>query len=94
LGGASVGAGETFTIVINPDTAVEEIVDIYSASGSPVSSNTLTIVRGVENAGTGQSHSAGSVVRHMAIGRDFREANDHIENTTTAHGITLANIVL
>ena len=93
LGGASVGAGETFTIVINPDTAVEEIVDIYSASGSPVSSNTLTIVRGVENAGTGQSHSAGSVVRHMAIGRDFREANDHIENTTTAHGITLANIV-
>jgi hypothetical protein len=29
----------------------------------------------------------------MAIGRDFREANDHIENTTTAHGITLANIV-
>jgi hypothetical protein len=93
LGGASVDAGETFTIVINPDTAVEEIVDIYSASGNPVSSNTLTIVRGVENAGIGQSHSAGAVVRHMAIGRDFREANDHIENTTTAHGITLANIV-
>jgi hypothetical protein len=93
LGGASVGAGETFTIVINPDTAVEEIVDIYSASGSPVSSNTLTIVRGVENAGTGQSHSAGSVVRHMAIGRDFREANDHIENVTTAHGLTVADVV-
>jgi hypothetical protein len=29
----------------------------------------------------------------MAIGRDYREANQHIENTTTAHGITLANIV-
>jgi hypothetical protein len=29
----------------------------------------------------------------MAIGRDYQEANDHIENTTTAHGITLANIV-
>jgi hypothetical protein len=29
----------------------------------------------------------------MGIGRDFREANEHIENTTTAHGITLANIV-
>jgi hypothetical protein len=87
LGGASIAAGETFTIVINPDTAVEEIVDIYSPSGNPVSSNTLTIVRGVENAGTGQSHSAGSVVRHMAIGRDFREANEHIE-TTAAHGAT------
>jgi hypothetical protein len=93
LGGASIAAGETFTIVINPDTAVEEIVDVYSAVGNPVSSNTLTIVRGVENAGTGQSHSAGSVVRHMAIGRDFREANDHIENTTTAHGLTLSNLI-
>jgi hypothetical protein len=93
LGGASIAAGETFTIVINPDTAVEEIVDVYSAVGNPVSSNTLTIVRGVENAGTGQSHSAGSVVRHMAIGRDFREANDHIENTTTAHGLTIANVL-
>jgi hypothetical protein len=29
----------------------------------------------------------------MAIGRDYREANEHIENTTTAHGITLANLV-
>jgi hypothetical protein len=29
----------------------------------------------------------------MAIGRDYREANQHIENTTTAHGITLANLV-
>jgi hypothetical protein len=88
LGGATITAGETFTVVINPDTAVEEIVDVTA-----VASNTLTIVRGVENDGTGQTHSAGAVVRHMAIGRDFREANNHIENTTTAHGITLANIV-
>jgi len=29
----------------------------------------------------------------MVIGRDLSEANTHIENTTTAHGITLANIV-
>jgi hypothetical protein len=88
MGGASVSGGETFTVVINPDTAVEEIVDV-----TVVSSNTLTIARGVENDGTGQTHSAGAVVRHMAIGRDFTEANQHIKNTTTAHGITLANIV-
>jgi hypothetical protein len=88
LGGATITAGETFTVVINPDTAVEEIVDVTA-----VASNTLTITRGVENDGTGQTHSAGAIVRHMAIGRDFREANNHIENTTTAHGITLANIV-
>jgi hypothetical protein len=83
LGGATITAGETFTVVINPDTALEEIVDVTA-----VSSNTLTITRGVENAGTGQSHSAGATVRHMAIGRDFREANTHIEAATGVHGIT------
>ena len=95
LGGITVSAGETFTVVIDPDTALEEIVDIYSASGNPVSSNTITIVRGVDGPtpGTGQPHSAGAVVRHMAIGRDFREANSHIENETTAHGLTIANVV-
>ena len=77
LGGATVSAGTTFTVVIDPDTALEEIVDV-----TVVSTNTLTIVRGVENAGVGQAHSAGAAVRHMAIGRDFREANLHIEATT------------
>jgi hypothetical protein len=78
----------TFTVVIDPDTALEEIVDVTDRSG-----NTLTITRGVENSGTGVAHSAGAVIRHMVTGRDLREANDHIENTTTAHGITLANLV-
>lgn len=93
LGGITVAAGETFTVVIDPDTALEEIVDIYSASGNPVSGNTLTIVRGVENAGTGVAHSAGAIVRHMMTGRDLREANTHIENTTSAHGLTITNVV-
>jgi len=76
LGGASVTAGTTFTVVIDPDTALEEIVDV-----TIVSTNVLTITRGVENDGIGQAHSAGAAVRHMAIGRDFREANLHIEAT-------------
>ena len=76
LGGATVPAGTTFTVVIDPDTALEEIVDVTA-----VSTNVLTIARGVENAGTGQAHSAGAAVRHMAIGRDFRESNLHIEAT-------------
>jgi len=91
LGGQSVSAGTTFTVVIDPDTALEEIVDV-----TVVSTNTLTITRGVENAGTGQAHSAGAAVRHMSIGRDFREANLHIEatgayndgtGTHTMHGV-------
>ncbi len=74
LGGATVTGTERFTVVIDPDTALEEIVDV-----SLVSTNTLTIARGIEVGGTGQAHSAGAVVRHMAIGRDYRESNLHIE---------------
>ena len=88
LGGVTISAGEIFTVVIDPDTALEEIVDV-----SAVSTNTLTIVRGVDGS-SGVAHSAGAVVRHMAIGRDYREANQHIENTTTAHGLTLADVTL
>ena len=80
LGGVSLSAGQTFTIVIDPDTALEEVVDIYSASGNPVSSNNLTITRAVDGS-TAQDHSAGAVVRHMIIGRDLRESNLHIEAT-------------
>jgi len=87
LGGITISAGEIFTVVIDPDTALEEIVDITA-----VSTNTLTIVRGIDGS-TGQAHSAGAQVRHMAIGRDYREANSHIENTTTAHGLTIANVL-
>ena len=82
LGGVTVSAGETFTVVIDPDTAVEEIVEVTA-----VSSNTLTIVRGVDGS-SGQAHSAGAVVRHMSIGRDLREANTHIEASTAVHGLT------
>jgi hypothetical protein len=87
VGGVTISSGELFTVVIDPDTALEEIVDVSAISG-----NTLTIVRAIDGS-SGVAHSAGAVVRHMAIGRDYREANTHIENTTTAHGVTLANLV-
>ena len=82
LGGVTVSAGETFTVVIDPDTALEEIVDVTA-----VSTNTLTIVRGRDGS-TGVAHSAGAAVRHMAIGRDYREANLHIEAASGVHGVT------
>ena len=75
--------GETYTVVIDPDTAVEEIVDVTGVAGS-----VLTIVRGVDNAGSGSIHSAGAVVRHMVIGRDLQEANDHKKGTLAAHAAT------
>jgi hypothetical protein len=92
LGGVTVAAGETYTVVIDPDTALEEIVDVYKVDGNPVSGNTLAIVRNIDGS-VAQSHSAGAEVRHMAIGRDYRDANTHAENVTAAHGLTIANVL-
>jgi hypothetical protein len=87
LSSITPAAGETFTVVIDPDTALEEIVDVISPSAP--GSNTLTITRGTGVDGTTAiAHSAGAKVRHMAIGRDFREANNHIEGTLAAHAAT------
>ena len=86
MGGKTLTGTQTYTVVIDPDTALEEIVDVTLYS----SGNTLTITRGIDGPtpGTGSAHSAGAVVRHMAIGRDYQEANDHQEATTSVHGIT------
>lgn len=87
LGGATVSGGETFAVVIDPDTALEEIVYVTAVSG-----NNLTIVRGVDGSGTegvsGQAHSAGAEIKHESIGRDFREANEHHEASANVHGLT------
>ncbi len=88
LGGQSIPAGTTFTIVIDPDTAIEEIVD-----ATAVSTNTFSITRAIDGS-SAQAHSAGAVVRHMAIGRDYREANTHIEASTGVHGISNASSVV
>ena len=88
MGGQSIPAGTTFTIVIDPDTAIEEIVD-----ATAVSTNTLSITRGIDGS-SAQGHSAGAVVRHMAIGRDYRESNAHIEATTGVHGISNSSSVV
>jgi len=82
MGGKTPTVGETYTVVIDPDTALEEIVDVSNYS----SGNTLTIARGIDGS-TGVAHSAGAIVRHMVIGRDLSEANTHIE-ATTGHGAT------
>ena len=88
MGGKTPTSAQTYTVVIDPDTALEEIVDVSNYS----SGNTLTITRGRDGS-TAVAHSAGAVVRHMIIGRDLQDANDHSENTTSAHGLTIANVV-
>jgi hypothetical protein len=83
MGGKTPSASETYTVVIDPDTALEEIVDVSNYS----SGNTLTITRGRDGS-TGVAHSAGAVIRHMVIGRDLQEANDHINGTLAQHSAT------
>ena len=88
LGGATVSAGQTMTVVIDPDTALEEVVDITAVSG-----NNLTITRAIDGS-SAQDHSAGAVVRHMIIGRDLRESNTHIEASNGVHGLASTSAVV
>ena len=90
LASITPAVGETFVVVIDPDTALEEIVEVISPSAP--GNNTLTIQRNVDSSNA-IAHSAGAAVRHMAIGRDFRDADAHIRNTTNPHGLTIADVV-
>ena len=83
MGGKTLTGSQTYTVVIDPDTSLEEIVDVTLYS----SGNTLTITR-QRDGSTGVAHSAGAVVRHMVIGRDLQEANDHIEASSAVHGLS------
>ena len=81
MGGVTLTGGDTFTVVIEPETANEEIVFVTG-----VSTNTLTITRAIDST-TAKAHSAGSKVRHMAIGQDFRLAEDHRNASASVHGL-------
>lgn len=70
-----------FTLVIDPGTSTEEILDVTAVAGT-----TLTISRGVDGS-PAQAHSAGAAIRHMATARDFRDAQEHIGFTQNVHGI-------
>ena len=84
LTAGGISASAVFTVVVDPDTALEEILDV---TGVNTSTNVLTVSRAVDGS-TAQSHSAGAIVRHMIIGRDLREANAHIEASSAVHGLT------
>jgi hypothetical protein len=70
-----------YTLVVDADTASEEIVTVSSAMDG-----TLTVVRG-EDGTERQTHDAGATVRHMMTPRDLREPQDHID-ATNAHGVS------
>ena len=71
-----------YTLVIDPDTATEEIITVTASGGG----NSLTVTRGQDGT-SGQSHSTAAVVKHMITARDLQEPQDHID-ATTAHDAT------
>lgn len=88
LGGVALGAGnvDQFTVVIDPDTANEEIVFITDVSGA-----SFTISR--EEAGTAAvAHLSGAVIRHSLTSDDLTYYTTGVDNAATAAGtLTFSN---
>jgi hypothetical protein len=78
-----------FTMVIEPDTANEEIITVSALS----SGTTVTVVRGQDGT-TAVGHDSGSQVRHMITARDLQEPQDHIYDSTGVHGIGSSSSVV
>lgn len=76
-----------FPLVLDADTVNEEAVLVTSRVGT-----TCTVTRAYDGT-TGVAHSAGATVRHTALALDFNEASEHVFETTTAHGLTLADVI-
>ena len=89
LGGVSLGAGDSFTVALSPDTANEEVVVITA-----VASNSLTITRG--QAGTSAKlHASGTTVRHVLTSIELTDfeaiRTNYVDKTTiNAKGDLLA----
>jgi hypothetical protein len=77
-----------YVLVLNPDTASEEVV-LVTTNQDGVTSPTLKVQRAIETNATAKTHTSGQVVRHMIVGTDLQLAHDHIDNTTTAHDLNL-----
>lgn len=79
-----------YVLVINPDTAKEEVV-LVTVDQTGVTSPTLKVQRGIEaNGGVGvarDDHTIGDIVKHMIVGSDLQIVHDHTDNTS-AHDAT------
>jgi microcystin-dependent protein len=76
-----------YVLVINPDTANEEVV-LVTVDQDGVTAPTLKVQRAIETGSTAKAHTDKDVVRHMIVGSDLQLVHDHLDNTATAHGVT------
>jgi hypothetical protein len=87
----TLSAGDQFTLAIDPDTADEEIVFVYSASTNPVSVNDLTVLR--NRAGTTvKAHAVGAIVKHVLTSDDLTYFTTGVDSAISATSTnTLSN---
>lgn len=71
-----------YTMVIDPDSASEEIVSVTSL----VSGSQVNITRG-QDGSSATTHDAGVTVKHMVTARDLSEPQVHMAATTGVHGV-------
>lgn len=71
-----------WTAILDPDTAVEEVVTVTNVSGT-----TLTVTRGSDGT-SAVAHNAGAVFRHGVSARDFDESNEHVNSSSGVHGLS------
>lgn len=71
-----------FTIVIDPDTANEELCEVTDGAGL-----TFTVTREFDDT-VGVSHAIGAAVKHVLSASDLREPQEHIAAATGVHGVT------
>jgi hypothetical protein len=76
-----------YVLVLSPDTASEEAI-LVNANQTGVISPTLNVTRAIETGAIANTHTNGNTVKHMIVGSDLQSTQDHIDNTTTAHGAT------
>jgi hypothetical protein len=84
--GTDVFPSAPFTLVIDPDGADEEVVEVTTKN----TASNFTVTRGVDGT-TGKAHGISTVVIHGVSARDFAEANSFINATPVEIGIACSD---
>jgi hypothetical protein len=88
------GSVGPFYIVIDRGQVTEEKILCVSRTTNSITVYNTGLSNGRGNDGTSVvAHSSGATVEHVFTATDADEANSHVNNVTTAHGLTIANVV-
>jgi hypothetical protein len=88
------GSVGPFYIVIDRGQVNEEKILCGSRTGNTINVYNVGLTNGRGADGTSVvAHSASATVEHVFTAVDADESNSHVNNTTSAHGLTIANVV-